>query len=204
MTVSLGGRKCKEEKGDKNTYIWLTLHLLTQFSVIVILKHHFFLLQFNGEREHLDSKTFTECGCTKPHAGVFLIHYNLICTMAQYACVCGGEGMVDIISPIIPVREPSVQLLSCGWLFVTPWAAARQASLSITNSQSLLKLISMKSVMLSNHLILCHPFLLLPAIFPSIRVFSDESVLRIRWPKYWRLCRKNWNLNSNLLQSLRS
>ena len=67
---------------------------------------------------------------------------------------------------------------------MTPWTAARQASLSITNSRSLLKLISIASVMPSNHLILCHP-LLLPSIFPSIRVFSNESVLRNRWPKYW-------------------
>ena len=71
-------------------------------------------------------------------------------------------------------------------LFVTPWAAAHQASLSITNSWSLLKLMSIKSVMPSNDLILCHPLLLLPSIFPSIRVFSNESVLRIRGSKYWR------------------
>ena len=76
-------------------------------------------------------------------------------------------------------------MLSHVQLFVTPWTAARQASLSITNSLSLLKLISIESVMSSNHLILCHPLLLLPSIFPSIRVFSDESVLHIRWPKYW-------------------
>ena len=67
----------------------------------------------------------------------------------------------------------------------TPWTAAGQASLSITNSRNLLKLISIESVMPSNHLILCRPLLLLPSIFPSIRVFSSESVLRIRWPKYW-------------------
>ena len=69
--------------------------------------------------------------------------------------------------------------------FVTPWTAARQASLSITNSWSLLKLMSIDSVMPSNHLILCRPLLLLPSIFPSIRVFSNESVLHIGWPKYW-------------------
>ena len=69
--------------------------------------------------------------------------------------------------------------------FAPTWTAARQASLSITNSQSLLKLMSTESVMSSNHLILCHPLLLLPLIFPSIRVFSNESVLYIRWPKYW-------------------
>ena len=71
-------------------------------------------------------------------------------------------------------------------VFATPWTVARQASLSITNSQSLLKLMSIESVMPSNHLTLCHPFLLLSSIFPSIRVFSDESVLCITWPKYWR------------------
>ena len=79
------------------------------------------------------------------------------------------------------VQFSSVQFLQ---LFETPWTAACQASLSITNSQSLLKLMPIKSVMPSNHLILCHPLLLLPSIFPSIRVFSNESVLRIRWPKY--------------------
>ena len=79
----------------------------------------------------------------------------------------------------------SVQLLSCVWLFATPWTAARQASLSITKPRSLLKLMSIESVMISNHLILCHPLLLPPSIFPSIRVFSNESVLCIRWLKYW-------------------
>ena len=81
--------------------------------------------------------------------------------------------------------HPGVQLLSHVRLFATPWTAACQASLSITNSQSLLKLMSIESVMPSSHLILCHPLLLLPSIFPSIRVFSKESVLRIRWPNYW-------------------
>ena len=72
-------------------------------------------------------------------------------------------------------------------LFVTPWTAAHQAPLSTTNSQSLLKLTSIKSVIPSNHLILCHPLLLLPSILPNIRVFSKESVLCIRWPKYWSI-----------------
>ena len=79
----------------------------------------------------------------------------------------------------------SVQSLSHVRLFATPWTAARQASLSITNSWSLLKLMPIELVMPSNHLILCHPLLLLPSIFPSIRVFPNESSLRIRWPKYW-------------------
>ena len=82
------------------------------------------------------------------------------------------------------VQFSSVQLLSHVRLFVTPWTTAHQASLSITNSQSLPKPMSIESVMPPNHLILCHP-LLLPSIFPSIRAFSNESALRIRWPKYW-------------------
>ena len=79
----------------------------------------------------------------------------------------------------------SVQSFSSVRLFATPWTAARQASLSITISRSLLKLMSIESVMLSNHLILCRPLLLKPSIFPSIRIFSNESALRIRWPKHW-------------------
>ena len=79
----------------------------------------------------------------------------------------------------------SAQSLSCVQLFATPWPAACQASLSITNSQNLLKLMSTESVMPSNHVILCRPLLLLPSIFPNIRVFSNESVLHIRWLKYW-------------------
>ena len=88
---------------------------------------------------------------------------------------------------ILQFSYTSVQLLSHVRLFETPWTTSRRASLSITNSQSLLKLMSIKLVMPSNHLILCHPLLLLPSIFPSIRVFSNEAVLRIRWPKYWSL-----------------
>ena len=91
---------------------------------------------------------------------------------------------------VILLREPlslfnSVQSLSCVRLFVTPWTAGHQASLSITNCRSLLKLMSIESVMPSKHLILRCPLLLLTSIFPSIRVFSNESVLCIRWPKYW-------------------
>ena len=81
--------------------------------------------------------------------------------------------------------QSSVQSLSCVWLFATPWIAAHQASLSITSSWSSPKLMSIESVMPSSHLILCRPLLLLPPIPPSIRVFSNESTLRMRWPKYW-------------------
>ena len=82
-------------------------------------------------------------------------------------------------------RFSSVQLLNRVRLFATPWTTAHQAFLSITNSQSLPKLMSIELVMPSNHLILCHPLFLRPSIFPSIRVFSKESAIRIRWPKYW-------------------
>ena len=90
----------------------------------------------------------------------------------------------SVRSPIYKYAS-SLQSLSHVWPFVTPCTAARQASLSIPNSRSLPKLMSIQSVMPSNHLILCGPLLLLPSIFPSIGVFSNESALRIRWPKYW-------------------
>ena len=83
------------------------------------------------------------------------------------------------------VKVSAVQSLSCVWLFAAPWTAACQPSLSITNTQSLPKLMSIESVMPSNHLVLCHTLLLLPSVFPGIRVFSNETVLCIRWPQYW-------------------
>ena len=91
--------------------------------------------------------------------------------------LCSSFGIIKVFS--------SVQSLSHVWLFVIPWTAAHQVSLSITNSWSLLKLLSIEAVMLSNHLILCRPLLLLPSTFPNIMVFSNESAFRIRWPKYW-------------------
>ena len=100
--------------------------------------------------------------------------------------ICDFTSVLQI-SLFLPFLFSSVQSLSCIWLFVTPWTEARQASLSITNSQSLLKLMSIELVMPSNHLILCHPFLLPPSILPSIRVFSNESALCITWLKYWGL-----------------
>ena len=91
----------------------------------------------------------------------------------------------QIRGPSLTIPEsPSVQL-SCVRLFVTPWTAAFQASMSITSSRSLLKIMSIGSMMPSSHLIPCRPLLLLPSVFPSIRVFSNESALHIRWPKYW-------------------
>ena len=93
-----------------------------------------------------------------------------------------GYQLMHYLSGLLP---------SCVWLFATPWTAARQASLFFTISWSLLKVMSIESVMPSNHLILCHPLLLLPSIFPSIRVSSNDSALHIRWPKYWSFSLSN-------------
>ena len=108
--------------------------------------------------------------------------------MSEFETKFRPQGLKSTCSDSMHVHLPqassqSVQSLIHVWLFMIPWTTACQASLSITNSQSLLKLMSIDSVMPSNHLILCHPLLLLPSIFPSIRVFFSESVLHIRWPK---------------------
>jgi len=110
----------------------------------------------------------------------------------HYIYYCGQEslrtnGVAIIVNNRVrnAVQFSSVHSLSCVWLFVTPWTATHQASLSITNSHSLLKLMSIESVMPSNHLIFCHHLLLLSSIFPRIKIFSNESVLCMRWPKYW-------------------
>ena len=107
----------------------------------------------------------------------FQFHHFLACVISLM--------LSFLIYKIILVQFSSVQLLSHVRLFATPWTAACQASLSITNSRSPLKLMSVELVMPSNHLILCRPLLLLPSLFPSIRVFSSASTLHTRWPKYW-------------------
>ena len=96
-----------------------------------------------------------------------------------------GKRVLCRLEPKVEIAVAVVQLLSCAQLFVTPWTAVCLASLSFTTSQSLLKLMSIESVMPSNHVILCHPLLLLPSVFPSIRVFSNESALCIKWLKHW-------------------
>ena len=106
-----------------------------------------------------------------------MLHFQDLGWVHQYLKTVNLSITLNSLSP--------VQLLSRVWLFATPWTEAHEASLSITNSQSLLKLMSIESMMPPNHLILCHPFLLPPSIFPSIRVCSNESVLHIRWPNYW-------------------
>ena len=113
----------------------------------------------------------------------FIYFLNLFTFLLKDNCFtefCCFLSNLNMNQPFSSVQSPSRVRL-----FATPWIAARQASLSITNSWSLLKLKSIKSVMPSSHLILCHPLLLLPPIPPSIRVFSNESNLRMRWPKYW-------------------
>ena len=110
-------------------------------------------------------------------------HYLLAFIYYLYFWV--GWGVQNVTCWDSEVWFSSVQLLSHLQLFVTPWSAAHQASLSITNSRNSPKAMFTELVMPSNHLILCHPLLLLPSIFPSIRVFSNESALHIRWPKYW-------------------
>ena len=109
----------------------------------------------------------------------FHINFRIICS----------SSVKNVIDNFI-VQFSSVQLLICAQIFATPWTVACQESLCITNSQSLPKPMSIESVMPLNHLILCSPLLLLSSIFPSIRVFSNESALHIRWPKYW-----NFNFN---------
>ena len=113
---------------------------------------------------------------------------------------CTGYGLYEAQAGI-KVQFSSVQSLSHVQLFATPWTIARQASLSITDSWSLLKLTSIELVMPSNHLVLCRPLLLLPSVFSSIRVFSNESVLRIRWPKYGSFS-FNISINSSALSFL--
>ena len=110
---------------------------------------------------------------------------NLSQHQSLFQWVSSSHQVAKVLGINIHIMENSVQSLSHVRLFATPWTAACQASLSITNSWSLLKLISIESVMPSNHLILCRSLLLLPSIFPRIRVFSNESVLHIRWPKFW-------------------
>ena len=106
--------------------------------------------------------------------------FQLICNPLDMFGYTGDKS-----KDTVPLKEVVIQLLSHVQLFATPWTAAYQASLCFTISQSLLKLTSIESVMLSDHFILCHPLLLLPSVFPSIRIFSNESAVRIRWPKYW-------------------
>ena len=151
--------------------------------IIVTLCHMFlFLLAECLRFEWLDNV----CMHTQLLNWVWLFCDLMDCTLAGSSVYGIFEARIIILSGL-SFRDAisSVQLLSHVQFFATPWTAAHQASLSITNSQSPPKPMSLESVMPSNHLILCCPLLLLPSIFPSIRIFSNESALRIRWPKYW-------------------
>ena len=136
----------------------------------------------NTSLEYRQEKEWEECG----EGGKARWRMDVLSHVVQTALWArkqfGARKKTDQICTV--ESHSSVQSLSCVQLFVTPWTAVCQASLSITNSQSLLKLKSIESVMPFNHLIFCSPLLLLPSIFPSIRIFSKESVLCIRWPKY--------------------
>ena len=122
------------------------------------------------------------------HTYIYIPHlFSFLCWWVFRWLPCPGILNSAVVN--IRVQFSSVQSLSRVQLFATPWTAARQTSLSITNSWSLLQLMSIELMMASNHLILCCPLLLLPSIFLSIRVFSNKSVLHIRWPKYWSFSR---------------
>ena len=142
--------------------------------------------------------------CSMP---TFPVHHQLP-ELAQTQVYWVGDATQPSLPPLSPSPPPfnlskhqfsSVQSLSRIWLLATPWTAARQASLSITNSWSPPKLMSIELVMPSNHLILCHPLLLLPSVFPSIGVFSNESALCIRWSKYWSFSISVGNKYSGLI-----
>ena len=123
--------------------------------------------------------------CMSKRAGSYSFQYINFLFIQQLLFIHSCSSVFQASPWVRNSQFSSVQLLSHVQLFVTPWTAACQAFLFITNSQSLLKLMSIASAMPSNHLIFCHPLLLLPSIFPSIRVFSSESAFCIRWPEYW-------------------
>ena len=172
--------------------IWLEL-LAVQGTLKSILQHHssktsilqhsdFFIVQLshpyttNGKTIALTKQTFV--------GKVMSLLFSMLSRLVIAFLIRSKHLLISWLQSPSAVIFSSVQSLSRVRLFATPWTAACQASLSITNSQSLLKLMSIQLVMPSNHLILCRPLLLLPSIFPGVRVFSNESVLRIRWPKY--------------------
>ena len=121
-------------------------------------------------------------GCSPMEKGL-ANHFSILALRTPWTVWTGK--MIGYWKRNYPGQFSLVQSLSCVWLFATPWITRSQASLSITISRGSLKLSSIESVMPSSHLILCHPLFLLPPIHPSIRVFSNESALRMRWPKYW-------------------
>ena len=152
---------------------------------------HFFILEFYKNLVWSVSNIMSHYIIILGYTIVYLKHWSgfFPCGYFMVVSTYGTVNREQISYTEMPLlahaKLSSVQLLNCVWLFATPWTAACQASVSITNSRSLLKLMSIQLVMPSNHLILCRPLLLPSSIFPSIRIFSNESVHCIRWPKYW-------------------
>ena len=160
----------------KNLPIWLIIYLRKDMHILHCLKYLTFKLFFKYWKiSYFRKPAYCITRHSKARCLLVCFHKNSIQVRMH---ISWGQEFLSI-------QFSSVQLLSRVRLFATPWTTARQASLSITNSRSPPKSMSIESVMPSNHLILRHPLLLLPSIFPSIRVFSNESALRIRWPKYW-------------------
>ena len=135
----------------------------------------FFFLPFFYFKPHFQGK--------RHQRSIQKMHFLMISVAGLCVSALSSRCQAQVTSRYVPVVV--VQLLSRVWLFVTPWTVANQASLSFTISRSLLRLVSIELMMPSNHLILCCPLLLLPSIFPSIRLFSSKLALCIRWPKYW-------------------
>ena len=156
--------------------------VVTCFSFLILFRSQFFLVSLVKGLSILF--VFSKNQLLVSFFSIFFF-FSLFYFLLLFPSTVFGIVVIQFFLVLLGVRFSSVQLLSCVQLFATPWTAGHQASLSITNSWSLLKLMSTESVMPSNHLILCCPLLLLPSTFPSIGVFSNESVLRIRWPKYW-------------------
>ena len=142
-------------------------------------------LQIESLGHHTLNKTINSIFSAVSAHFISLLHILVTVNNFSNICIFTLCVMMMCDNSSLLFQFSSVQSLSCVQLFVTPWITARQASLSITNSHSTLKLMSIKSVMPSSHLILCRPLLLLPPIPPSLRVFSNESTLRMRWPKHW-------------------
>ena len=142
-------------------------------------------LQIESLGHHTLNKTINSIFSAVSAHFISLLHILVTVNNFSNICIFTLCVMMMCDNSSLLFQFSSVQSLSCVQFFVTPWITARQASLSITNSHSTLKLMSIKSVMPSSHLILCRPLLLLPPIPPSLRVFSNESTLRMRWPKHW-------------------
>ena len=160
----------------------LTSHIIREINIKTTMRYHLMLVTMAAIKQSTNNKSWRGCGEKEN-----LLHCWWECKLVQPLWITVWRFIKKKKKNGSRIAISSVQSLSPVQLFAIPWTAACQASLSITNFRSLLKLMSIESLMPSNHLILCHVLFLLPSIFPSIRVFSNKSVLCIRWPKYWSL-----------------